>query len=86
MQYVDIVENIMKTTNKFHLLLYTHFYKRYLDKLCIAYYITEHSLKSMFCLKVSLKFNIFVQLRLLYHYDLSRSIFFINPLQTLYPF
>lgn len=73
----------MKTTNKFHLLLYTHFNKRYLDKLCIAYYMTEHSLKSMFCLKVSLKFNIFVQLRLLYHYDLS-SFFFLLILFTQY--
>lgn len=80
MQYVDIVENIMKTTNKFHLLLYIHFYKRYLDKLCIAYYMTEHSVKSKFCLKVSLKFILCSVTFTLYD-----QFFFINPLHTVYP-
>lgn len=49
MQYVDIVENIMTTTNKFNLILYIHFYKKYLKTSYVLHAnMTEHSLKIMF--------------------------------------
>lgn len=80
MQYVDIVENIMKTTNKFNLLPYTHFYlKKYLKRhYALHTNMTERSPKSMFWMfipRCPLQFNIFLQFRLIHHYDLPRSFF-----------